>query len=110
MPENSKLEESELITLAQSGDRKAFEELVALHQTKILALAYRLLGDVREARELAADTFAEAFRALKRFRREAKFGTWLYRIALNLGFKRLRKMGRERALFVSRDVSETGVG
>ena len=103
-------EEDELILKAQAGDRRAFEELVLQNQQKIISLCYRLLGDTQAAQELAADAFAESFRSLKKFRRKAQFGTWLYRIALNLGYNRLRRAKRERKLFVSRDASETDVG
>ena len=92
-----------LVIRAQAGDRGAFEELIRRHQTKILNLCYRLLGAVGETQELASDAFAEAFRSLKHFRRESKFETWLYRIALNITFTHLRRRSRERNLFVHED-------
>ncbi|MBI4357800.1 MAG: sigma-70 family RNA polymerase sigma factor [Candidatus Omnitrophica bacterium] len=94
-------EEDELVLKAQSGDKHAFEELVRQNQQKILSLCFRLLGDAQAAEELAADAFAESYRSLKKFKRKAQFGTWLYRIALNLGYNRLRKATRERRLFDS---------
>lgn len=97
-------DDAQLSTLAQQGDRSAFETLVKRHQKKILNACYRLVGYSEDARELAADTFAEAFRSLKSFRQEAQFGTWLYRIALNLCFQHLRQKTRTRRLMV--DTSE----
>lgn len=103
MSQDTHLVDEELVLRAQAGSRQAFEELIRRHQTKILNLCYRLLGAVGETRELVSDAFAEAFRSLKHFRRESKFETWLYRIALNITFTHLRRRSRERNRFVHED-------
>lgn len=102
-------EDETLVASAKEGDRQAFEVLVKRHQKKILNVCYRTVGYSDEARELAADVFAEAFCSLKQFRSQAKFGSWLYRIALNLCFQHLHKKAKERRLIVEPDekVSET---
>ena len=97
---NAVMTDDQLVELAQRGDRSAFEVLIRRYQSKILSLCCRLVGNTREARELAADVFAEAYQSLPRFRREAKFSTWLYQIASNRSFSRLRKIVRNRRLFV----------
>jgi RNA polymerase sigma-70 factor, ECF subfamily len=98
---NQKLDDFVLAKMAQEGDRSAFELLVRRHQKKILNTCFRVVGYSEDAREIAADTFAEAFRAIQQFRAQAKFGTWLYRIALNLSFQHLKKKAHARKLIVN---------
>jgi RNA polymerase sigma-70 factor (ECF subfamily) len=84
-------EEKLLIEQAQSGDRMAFEELIRRHDREILRLAFHMLGNREEAREVFQETFLKAFRSLSRFRFESSFYTWIYRIATNVGLDHLRK-------------------
>ena len=65
------------------GERSAFDLLVARYRRRLLRLVLRLLRDQAEAEDVVQETFLKAFRALPRFRGEAAFYTWLYRIALN---------------------------
>jgi RNA polymerase sigma-70 factor, ECF subfamily len=84
-------EEKHLIEQAQSGDRMAFEELIRRHDREILRLAFHMLGNREEAREVFQETFLKAYRSLSRFRFESSFYTWIYRIATNVGLDHLRK-------------------
>jgi RNA polymerase sigma-70 factor (ECF subfamily) len=84
-------EEKLLIEKAQSGDRDAFEELIRRHDREILRLAFHMLGNREEAREVFQETFLKAFRSLARFRFESSFYTWIYRIATNVSLDHLRK-------------------
>jgi len=84
-------EEKILIQQAQGGDRMAFEELIRRHDREILRLAFHMLGNREEAREVFQETFLKAFRSLNRFRFESSFYTWIYRIATNVGLDHLRK-------------------
>jgi len=84
-------EEKLLIQQAQSGDRMAFEELIRRHDREILRLAFHMLGNREEAREVFQETFLKAYRSLSRFRFESSFYTWIYRIATNVGLDHLRK-------------------
>jgi RNA polymerase sigma-70 factor (ECF subfamily) len=84
-------DEKLLIEQAQSGNREAFEELIRRHDRDILRLAFHMLGNREEAREVFQETFLKAFRSLNRFRFESSFYTWVYRIATNVGLDRLRK-------------------
>lgn len=77
-------DEARRIDLARQGDRNAFAELVRAHQGPVRALLRRLSGgQCALADDLAQETFLRAWRSLPRFRGEAGFGTWLYRIAYN---------------------------
>ena len=82
-------EEKLLIEQAQSGDRMAFEELIRRHDREILRLAFHMLGNREEAREVFQETFLKAYRSLSRFRFESSFYTWIYRIATNVGLDHL---------------------
>jgi len=65
------------------GDQKAFESLIREHQEMIHALCYRMTGSLNDAEDLAQETFIHAYQHLAEFRAEARFSSWLYRIAMN---------------------------
>jgi len=73
----------ELVERARTGERAAFDQLVARYQRRLLRLVLRLLRDQAEAEDVVQEAFLRAYRALPRFRGDAAFYTWLYRIALN---------------------------
>jgi RNA polymerase sigma-70 factor (ECF subfamily) len=76
--------EAALLEAGRAGDRVALEQLLALHQRSVYALCYGILGHVEDAEDAVQETFLRALDALPRFRGEAAFRTWLYRIALKL--------------------------
>ena len=76
--------DEELVALSMAGDPDSFNQLVVRWERPIYALAYRVLGREEDARDVCQETFLRAFRALKGFKGQAKFSSWLYRIALNL--------------------------
>src|SRR5689334_12302685 len=76
--------DEELVTRSIGGDAESFNQLVLRWERPIYALAYRVLGREEDARDVCQETFLRAFRALNGFKGQAKFSSWLYRIALNL--------------------------
>jgi RNA polymerase sigma-70 factor (ECF subfamily) len=86
--------DEELVTLSQGGDLDSFNQLVLRWERPIYALAYRVIGREEEARDVAQETFLRAFRAIKGFKGQAKFSSWLYRITLNLCRDWIRKERR----------------
>jgi len=68
---------------ASRGDRAAFSELVKRHMNAVVALTYRMTGDRDSALDLAQESFVSAWENLSRFRGDAKFESWVYRIAVN---------------------------
>ncbi len=76
--------DEELVARSISGDDDSFNQLILRWERPIYALAYRTIGREEDARDVCQETFLRAFRALPRFRGQAKFSSWLYRIALNL--------------------------
>lgn len=87
---------AELVRCAQAGDRLAFDELVRLTYADTYTLAFRLTGDPEDARDIAQETYLRAFRGLERFRGDAQFSTWLYRITSNCASTHLGRRGRHR--------------
>jgi len=75
--------ESQWIGAARDGDQRAFGKLVESHQDRIFSLCLRLLGCREDAAEACQDVFVRAFDALPKYQPEARFSTWLYRIAVN---------------------------
>jgi RNA polymerase sigma-70 factor (ECF subfamily) len=77
------LELAELVTAAKAGDRSAFDELVRATYADAYTLAYRLTGNEEDARDVVQDAYLRAYKGLKRFRGDAQFTTWMYRITAN---------------------------
>lgn len=80
-----------LVGLAQSGDYAAFESLVRRHQRRVYATAFGIVKNSAEAEEVAQETFLSAFEHLDGFRGDARFSTWLFRVASNHALMKLRK-------------------
>ncbi|MCA1563213.1 MAG: sigma-70 family RNA polymerase sigma factor [Acidobacteria bacterium] len=76
--------DEELVARSRGGDADSFNQLVVRWERPIYALAYRVIGREEDARDVCQETFLRAFRALKGFKGQAKFSSWLYRITLNL--------------------------
>jgi RNA polymerase sigma-70 factor (ECF subfamily) len=78
------LTDEELVARSIGGDTESFNHLIKRWERPIYALAYRTIGREEEARDVVQETFLRAFRGLAGFKGQAKFSSWLYRIALNL--------------------------
>jgi RNA polymerase sigma-70 factor, ECF subfamily len=86
--------DEELVARTMTGDADSFNQLILRWERPIYALAYRTIGREEEARDIVQDTFLRAYRALPGFRGQAKFSSWLYRIALNLCRDWIRRQRR----------------
>jgi RNA polymerase sigma-70 factor (ECF subfamily) len=91
------VEEADLIVAARRGDREAFEELVRRTHADTYTLAYRLTGNEEDARDVVQDAYLRAWRGIGKFRGEAQFSTWMYRITANAAATALQKRRRHRA-------------
>ena len=98
--------EKNLVDLAAGGDIEAFETLIQSHQKKVYNIALRMTKNPEDAQELAQDTFIRAFVAIKKFRGESSFSTWLYRIAMNVCTDFLRK--KNKAIVISIEQGAVG--
>lgn len=86
--------EAELIARAQSGDRAAFAVLVRAHQNEVYTLARRLVGDPDLAADVSQEALIRAWRAMPRFRGDAKLSTWLHRIVVNTAWTQRKRAMR----------------
>lgn len=96
--------ETNLVRRAQRGDDDAFEQLVTEYQTYVYNIALRVVGNEQEAEDMAQETFVRAWLALPGFRAQSRFGTWLYRIAVNLCYNRLPGLRREFSAIGEMDI------
>ena len=86
--------DEELVARSRGGDLDSFNQLILRWERPIYALAYRVIGREEDARDVCQETFLRAFRGLPGFKGEAKFSSWLYRIALNLSRDWIRRQRR----------------
>ena len=82
--------DEELVRAAQTGESPAFDELVRRYTTVVYRILYKILRHEEDTQDALQDTFVSAYRALPRFRQDAKFSTWIYRIATNAALMKAR--------------------
>lgn len=104
--EGRPLDERELVTSAQNGDTRAFEQLVRTHQGIALRVAYLVVRDQSEAEDVTQDAFVKAYRSLDRFRAEAPFRPWLLRIVRNEALNRVRATRRRERLSLQTSIND----
>ena len=83
-----------LVERVRTGDKKAFDLLVAKYQRRLMRLVSRIVHDTAEAEDVVQETFIKAYRALRHFRGDSAFYTWLYRIGINTAKNCLVTQGR----------------
>jgi RNA polymerase sigma-70 factor (ECF subfamily) len=93
--------DEELVEQFQNGDSSAFDVLVRRWDRKVQGAIFRLVGPAEDVRDLSQETLLKAYRGLRTFKKEARFSSWLYQIALNVCRDRMRR-GRGRS-YVSFD-------
>lgn len=92
------------VRAAAAGDRQAFQRLYRLHVGRVHGAVYRLAGfDHARAEDLTQDAFVRAWQKLPDFRHESAFGTWLYRLAVNVALMDIRARGADPVSMVQDD-------
>jgi len=91
------------VAAAAGGDTQAFERLYRTHAGRVYSLACRLAGS-QDADELTQDVFVRAWRKLGTFRGESQFGSWLYRLTVNLIYGWLRSTATEQRRMVESEI------
>jgi RNA polymerase sigma-70 factor, ECF subfamily len=86
----------DLVERARLGDRDAFGELVRIHQHEVYTLAVRLVRDRDLASDVTQEALVRAWRAMPKFRGDAKFSTWLHRITVNTAWTHRTRRNRVR--------------
>jgi RNA polymerase sigma-70 factor (ECF subfamily) len=97
-----------LVQASKNGDTAAFEELVKRYDRKLLRIALNVTRNHEDAEEAVQETFLKAYRNLARFQRNAKFSTWLTRIAINESLTKLRKQHGKKEISLERDIRLDG--
>lgn len=96
---------ADIVARAITGDRAAFEEIVLLHERRVLTLAYRLLGTPEDAQDAAQEVFLRAFKYLRRFDTSKPMEPWLVRMTVNVCRGAGRKRLKSRGMFVQSEPS-----
>jgi len=86
--------DADLIERSQTGDEMAFSELVDRYRTRVASIAYNVLGNYEDARDVAQEVFIKLHRGIKGFDPNKKFFTWLYRLTVNASIDFLRAKRR----------------
>jgi RNA polymerase sigma-70 factor (ECF subfamily) len=87
---------AELVAAARDGSREAFDELVRVTSRDTYTLAFRLVGNEEDARDVVQETYLRAYKGIGKFRGDAQFSTWLYRITANCANTHLTRRRRHR--------------
>ena len=90
-------EDVDLIARYLKGDTSAFDELMAAHEDRVFGICLRMLRDREAALDVTQETFLTVFRKADRYKAQAAFSTWLYRVAMNACYDYLRRTKRRRA-------------
>ncbi len=89
-------EDRELIRRYLEGDVSAFDELMRAHEDRVFAICLRMMRDRDAALDATQDTFLTLFRKADRYKEQAAFSTWLYRVTVNTCYDHLRRQQRKR--------------
>jgi RNA polymerase sigma-70 factor (ECF subfamily) len=84
-------DESDLVQQARAGDRRAFDQLVAIPLPQVWATVWRVLRHLEDSEDVVQEVFVTAHRALSGFRGDSKFSTWLHRIAVTRALNHIEK-------------------
>lgn len=84
-------DEKKLIQKSKSGDVKSFEILISRYEKLAYNVAYRILGNEEDAKDMTQESLIKVYKYLKNFRMDSSFSTWLYRIVMNTCKDELRK-------------------
>ncbi|HEX9911946.1 MAG TPA: sigma-70 family RNA polymerase sigma factor [candidate division Zixibacteria bacterium] len=92
-------EEQELLDIikkAQQGDQEAFQKIVQKYKAQVAGIAYRMIGDYEDAKDISQMVFVKIYQNLNRFDTSKKLSTWLYRITINASIDFIRKFRKHK--------------
>lgn len=108
----AQLTDAEIMQRAGAGDETCFDYLIAKYRRPIISFMYRMVRNQAVAEELAQEVFLRVYRARASYRAEARFTTWLYRIAANMAINHARDTKQERSVssvYLDQADQETGI-
>jgi len=100
--------ETFLIQHIKQGERASFDALVSLYQQKGLGIAYNMIGNLEDAKDVLQEAFVKVYLNIKGFQERAQFNTWFYRIVVNCSLDLLRKKKRMESIFINSIIDEDG--
>lgn len=98
--------DSELVREFKQGNEKGFDALVLRYQERIYLLAFRMVRNEQDAWDLAQEAFIRAYKALRKFKEQSSFYTWIYRICFNLCLSFFKKSKKEKNTVSLDDMTE----
>ncbi len=96
--------EQKLLKNAQKGDIEAFEKLIEKHQKMVYNIAFRMMGNREDAYDMSQEVFIRVFNAIGRFKGNAAFSTWIYRITKNVCLDEHRKRKNKNTLSIDKEL------
>ena len=98
-----------LVRRCQKGDALAFEQLVIKYRSKVFSMIYGMVQNEQDAWDLAQEGFVKAWRSIHRFKGQASFYTWLYRIVTNVAIDSLRRKSFKKTAEFDDEIAATQV-
>jgi RNA polymerase sigma-70 factor (ECF subfamily) len=89
-----------LVKKSQSGDIEAFESLISSYDKRAYNIAYRVMGNEEDAKDMAQEAMLRIFRSIKDFKGQSSFSTWLYRIVTNVCLDELRRRKNDKHISI----------
>ncbi len=86
----------ELVRRTCEGDMTAFHQIVDTYKKKVYYIAYNICGDHHEAEDISQEVFIKVFKSIKKFRKDAKFSSWLYQVSVNTSIDAIRKVKKKQ--------------
>jgi len=99
--------ESMLIEKSIQGDVASFEKLIVNYNRYVYNIAYRMMGNEEDAKDMSQETLIKAFKAISKFKMESSFSTWLYRITINVCKDEIRRR-KETVLSYDAEIADEG--
>lgn len=101
--------EMALIEAVKKGERASFDQIIEMYRQKGIGIAYNMVGNLEDAKDILQDAFVKVYTRIKNFRGESKFSTWFYRIVVNCSLDFLRCRKRANKIFAEEIINEEGV-
>ncbi len=104
---DGEISDDEVIRRCLAGEKELFRHLMERYEKRAFWVAFNLLGNTEEARDVLQDAFVRAYRSLDRFDYGRKFYTWFFRIVTNLAIDRLRRRGVAKSVSLGEEMEES---
>lgn len=100
--------ERELVERAKKGDVEAFEQLIEGCEKKVFNIAFRMIANYDDAKEIAQEVFLKAFKSISKFKGDSLFSTWIYKITTNVCLDEIRKRKNKKIVSLDEEIEMDG--